>query len=286
MARFASTQNLLAGGALIVLACATAALAASSNASPPDFSSNGTAWITPNGGELIAVPGSPSPLRQDPAHPFVGNGQGKQPTYRIADLSNPNLKQWAKDVMKKDNDEVLAGKIPFSARASCTAYGVPNFNLSGGGNIYFLQTPKQVVMIFDAGQQVRHIYLNVPHSAHPKPSWYGESVGHYEGETLVVDTIGMNNKTFIYYYRTPHTEKLHVTERWKMIDNGSRLEAAMTIEDPDTFNQPWQAISRLRRVAPADIAVLVPGTLTELVCAENNQVLFDYGIPVAGKPDF
>ena len=61
---------------------------------------------------------------------------------------------------------------------------------------------------------------------------------------------------------------------------------AMTIDDPGTFNQPWQAISRLRRVAPQDIAVLVPGTLTELVCAENNQVLFDYGIPVADKPDF
>src|SRR5204863_4527079 len=135
---FASTQNLLAGGALIVLACATAALAAlaapaapaaSSTGSQPDFSSNGTAWITPTGGELIAVPGSPPPLRQDPAHPFVGNGQGKQPTYRIADLSNPNLKQWAKDVMKKDNDEVLAGKIAFTARQSCMPAGVPGYML-------------------------------------------------------------------------------------------------------------------------------------------------------------
>jgi hypothetical protein len=235
------------------------------------------------------VPGSPSPITADPAHPHVQNGainQGKQPTFRIGDLSNPNLKQWAKDIMKKDNDEVLAGKIPFSARASCTAYGVPNYNLSGGGNIYFLQTPKEVVMIFDADAQVRRIYLNVSHSANPKPSWYGESVGHYEGDTLVVDTIGLNNKTFIDNYRTPHTEKLHVTERWKAIDNGNRLEVAMTIDDPGTFNQPWQAISRLRRVAPQDIGVLAPGTLTELVCAENNQVLFDYGIPVADKPDF
>ena len=283
MAKFGTGLSL---PAILVLSGISFHAAAQSTASVPDFSSNGVAWAGGVGRDFAAVPGSPSPLRQDPAHPFVPNGTGKQPTYRIADLSNTNLKPWVKDVMKKDNDEVLAGKIPFSARASCTAYGVPNYNLSGGGNIYFLQTPKQVVMIFDADAQVRRIYLNVPHSANPKPSWYGESVGHYEGDTLVVDTIGLNNKTFIDNYRTPHTEKLHVTERWKAIDNGNRLEVAMTIDDPGTFNQPWQAISRLRRVAPQDIAVLVPGTLTELVCAENNQVLFDYGIPVADKPDF
>ena len=290
MSRFASSRVLLTGGACAVLVLALTVPVAAQPASPPDFSSSGLGWTEgPAQADYIAVPGSPSPITADPAHPHVENGainRGRQPTFRIGDLSNPNLKQWAKDIMKKDNDEVLAGKIPFSARASCTAYGVPNYNLSGGGNIYFLQTPHEVVMIFDADQQVRRIYLNVPHSSHPKPSWYGESVGHYEGDTLVVDTIGMNNKTFIDNYRTPHTEKLHVTERWKMIDNGSRLEVAMTIEDPDTFNQPWQAISRLRRVAPTDIAVLAPGTLKELVCAENNQVLFDYHIPVADKPDF
>jgi len=256
----------------------------------PDFSSSGMGWtVGPAQADYIPVPGSPSPITADPAHPHVLNfaiNEGRQPTFRIGDLSNPNLKQWAKDIMKKDNDEVLAGKIPFSARASCTAYGTPNFNLSGGGSIYFLQTPKEVVMIFDADAQVRHIYLNVPHSAKPKPSWYGESVGHYQGDTLVVDTVGLNDKTFIDNYRTPHTEKLHVTERWRLIEDGDKLEVAMTIDDPDTFNRPWQAISRFRRVGPRDNAVLAPGTLTEQVCAENNQVIIDYHIPVAGKPDF
>ncbi len=276
MARFASTQNLLAGGALIVLACATPALAAPPNGSPPDFSSNGTAWITPNGGELIAAPGSPPPLRQDPAHPFVGNGQGKQPTYRIADLSNPNLKQWAKDAMKKDNDEVLAGKIAFTARQSCMPAGVPGYMLFGGP-FYFIQSAKEVLILFEGDQQVRRISLDVPHSAKPKPSWYGESVGHYEGDTLVVDTIGLNNKTFVDNYRTPHTEKLHVTERWRMIDDGKNMEVAITIDDPDTYNQPWQAIRRFRRMQ---------GTMGEEVCAENNQHLFDYNIPEAKTPDF
>ncbi len=281
MSRFASRRVLLACGACAVLASVLAVQGLAQPASVPDFSPGGIGWtVGPAQADYIAVPGSPSPITADPAHPHVLNnaiGQGRQPTFRIGDLSNPNLKPWAKEIMKKDNDEVLAGKIPFSARASCTAFGVPNYNLSGNGGIYFLQTPKQVVMIFDADQQVRHIYLNVPHLAELKPSWYGESVGHYEGDTLVVDTIGLNTRTFVDNYRTPHSEKLHVTERWKTIENGNRLEVAMTIDDPDTFNQPWQAIMRYRRV---------PDTLAEQVCAENNQVAIDFHIPVADKSDF
>jgi hypothetical protein len=267
---------LLASGVLTVLAGAAFTAAAQPAASIPDFSSNQAAWQTPNGTGFIEVPGSAAPLRQDPAHPFVGNGQGKQPTYRIADLSHPNLKQWVKDAMKKDNDEVLAGKIAFTARQSCMPAGVPNYMLFGGP-FYFVQSPKEVLILFEGDAQVRRIYLDVPHSAKPKPSWYGESVGHYEGDTLVVDTIGLNNKTVVDNYRTPHTDKLHVTERWKMVNDGKTLEVAMTIEDPDTYNQPWQAIRRYGRVK---------GTMAEEICAENNQHLFDYGIPQANKPDF
>ena len=117
MSGFASRHLLLTGCALAVLTLSAAAQPA---ASPPDFSTTG--WLNENtfhGGELLPVPGSPPLFHQDPAHPFVPNNAGRQPTYRIADLSNPNVKQWAKDVMKKDNDEVLAGKIAFTARSSC-----------------------------------------------------------------------------------------------------------------------------------------------------------------------
>ena len=273
-----SRKLLLAAAALAALALSSPVgqVSAQQKASPPDFSSNQVRWVTANGGEFVAVPGSPAPLRQDPAHPFVGNGQGKQPTYRIADLSDPNLKQWVKDAMKKDNDEVLAGKIAFTARQSCRPAGVPNYMLFGGP-FYFVQTPKEVLILFEGDQQVRRVYLDVPHSANPKPSWYGESVGHYEGDALVIDTIGLNAKTVVDNYRTPHTEKLHVTERWRMVDEGKNIEVAMTIEDPDTYNQPWQAVRRFRRDQ---------GTLTEEACAENNQHLFDYGIPEAKTPDF
>jgi hypothetical protein len=134
-------------------------------------------------------------------------------------------------------------------------------------------------MILSSKQEIRHIYLTGAHSPNVKPSWYGESIGHYEGDTLVVDTIGLNDKTFLDNYRTPHTDKLHVTERWRLIEDGKKLEILMTIDDPDTFNQPWQALRRYDRVNR---------TLSEDICSENNFNPFgiDYGTPVAEKQDF
>jgi hypothetical protein len=124
--------------------------------------------------------------------------------------------------MKKDNDEVLAGKIAYSPAQSCKPQGIPDYLLSPGPFI-FLQTPTKVIIVEESSQQWQHIYLNVSLSENPKPSWFGESVGHYEGDTLVVDTIGLNSKTFVDTDRTPHTEKLHVEERWHLIDGGDML---------------------------------------------------------------
>ena len=105
-------------------------------------------------------------------------------------------------------------------------------------------------MIYSGDEQVRHVYLDVPHSANPKPSWYGESVGHYEGDTLVIDTIGLNDKTFIDNFRTPHTEKLHVVERFRLVDGGKVMQVNITFDDPDAFYQSWSGIQRYRRVHP------------------------------------
>jgi hypothetical protein len=282
MRTFALRERLLVGGVLtaVVSAAPTASVMAQQKAAPPDFSSNQVGWVGVGGGGpgFVAVPGHLPPVANDPTHPFVPNGTRAQPTYRIADLSNPNLKPWVKERMKKDNDEVLAGKIAFTARSSCRPAGVPGFMAYGGANpVFFLQTPKEVWMIFSGNQEVRRIYLDVPHSENPKPSWYGESVGHYEGDTLIVDTVGMNDKTVVDPYRTPHTEKLHVEERWKMIEGGTAMEASFTVDDPDTFYEPWSGMRRYRRVKQE---------MLEEVCAENNTHLFDYHIPVADRPDF
>jgi hypothetical protein len=282
MPDFNSRMSLLAIGVLTagIWTGSDARLAAEQGAPIPDFSSNDAAWVF-GLGDYIAIPGEPSPTRNDPGHRYVSNNEfrasGAQPTYRIADLSNPNIKPWAKEVMKRENDKALSGRMPYSARASCMPSGVPAFMMAAVEPIHFMQTPKQVTMIFSGDAQIRRIYLDVPHSTNLKPSWYGESVGHYEGDTLVVDTIGLNDKTFIDNYRTPHTAKLHVVERYKLIDDGKTLQVTFRVEDPDTFNQPWSAIGKLRRVQ-------MP--MHEEACAENNQNLFDYHIPVASKSDF
>jgi len=282
MSSFTRSAGLFAGIVLAALvgAASTAPAVAQQKAALPDFSSDQVGWLGVNGGGpgFEPVPGRVPPVSSDPAHPFVANGSGRQPTYRIADLTNPNLKPWVKEHMKKDNEEVLAGKIAFTARSSCVPAGVPGFMAFGGLNpVYFLQTPKQVWMIYSGDAQVRRIYLDVPHSANPKPSWYGESVGHYEGDTLVIDTVGLSAKTVVDPYRTPHTEKLHVVERWKMAEDRQAMDVTFTVEDPDTFNEPWSGTRRYRRVRQP---------LLEEVCAENNQHLFDYHIPVAEKADF
>ena len=279
MTKFASIDMLLLGGALSLLVSTSSAQIGGQ--SRPNFASNG--WLnqgTFGGGALLPAPGTPSEFlfHQDPAHPFVPNNTGRQPTYRVADLdANPNVKQWAKDIMKKDNDEVIAGKMAKTARQSCEPAGMPGYDMYGFQPVYFLQQPNKVTMIFTGDQQVRHVYLDVPHSEDVKPSWYGESVGHYEGDTLVIDTVGLNTRSFVDNYRTPHTEKLHVVERWRIIEADSILEVRFTVDDPDTYNQPWSAIQRFRRV---------PTPMDEEVCAEGNFLLFDYGVPQANRFDF
>ena len=269
----------LAAGIVAVLA--TAANAQTAQEQVPDFSSNLAGWVA-NEQDFVAVPGKPGPVVSDPAHPYINNllarRIGTQPTFRIADLTNPNIKPWAKEVMKHENEKVLAGGIGFTPRSSCMPAGVPAFMLFPVVEpVFFVQSPKVVLMIFAGDAQIRHIYLDVPHSANPKPSWYGESVGHYEGDTLLIDTIGFNDKSYVDNFRTPHSDKLHVAERWKLgADNN--MHVTLTVEDPGTFNEPWTATYSFHRIERP--------LFDEEVCAENNTLLFDYHIPVADKADF
>jgi hypothetical protein len=281
MSSLISGEKLLAGSVVvaIVAAASMASAVAQQKAAAPDFSSGDVGWLTFNV-DFSVVPGATSPLRSDPAHPRVSNQEavrtGKQPTYFVADLATAGiLKPWVVERMKQDNAEVLGGKFAFTPHSFCMPAGVPGFHLYGFQPLYFVQTPKEVLMIYSNDQQVRHVYLDVAHSAGPKPSWYGESVGHYEGDTLVVDTIGLNDKTFVDNFRTPHTEKLHVVERFRVIDGGKAMRVDITFDDPDAFNAPWSVTQRYDRIQHP---------MAEEVCAENNQQFFK--IPVAEKPDF
>jgi hypothetical protein len=154
--------------------------------------------------------------------------------------------------MKKDADEIDHGKIAFQARSSCVPSGVPNIFLPGNP-LYILQTPKEVVMIKQGNWEYRHVFLNVPHSANVKPSWYGESVGHYEGDTLVVDTIGQNAKTVV---DLPHAAPKTVRRgalaynRWRQAGSEHRDRRS------DTFNAPF---STYVRHTPASVTYAAKG---------------------------
>jgi hypothetical protein len=264
----------LLGGALVV--------ASAHDCSPvpdwpvPDFSADHAAWIATSN-DYIAPAQGQKPVGPDPAHPYVPNNTGRQPTYRVADLSDPNIRPWAKEEMRKSNAAVLAGQIGYTPRSSCRPAGVPAFMLFIVEPIFFIQSPREVAMIYSGDQQVRRVYLDVPHSPNPKPSWYGESVGRYENGALLVDTVGFNDRTFVDNYRTPHTDQLHVAERWQLINEGKTLQVEFSVDDPPTFVAPWSGIQRYRRVE---------AVLGEEACAENNVPLFDYHIPFAETPDF
>jgi hypothetical protein len=299
------------GGLFAVILCAGAASwpglpeaqGAGRQEAIPDFGSADYGWFEV-GDDFFAPPSGAGPIVSDPAHPYHSNASGLQSTYRIADVTNPILQPWVAEQLRKSNERVLSGKVPFNARERCWPAGVPGFEVfTLLRPIYFLQGPREVVIVNEGDNQVRHVFLNVSHSAHPKPSWYGESVGHYEnGNTLVVDTIGMNDKSYIDNYLTPHTTRLHVLERFTISDGGNvkpaggtaetvdrfkasksgkTLQVLVTVDDPGAFTTVWSAVQTYRQE--------FQGYWDETICAENDVSYFNYDvvpIPKADKPDF
>ena len=255
MAKISSSSGMrkrvVAGCASAAFACAAALLwpaAAAESTGIPNFGMDATiGWIAgvqgsdePIGDDFLPPPSGPGPVISDKDHPYIDNAfalrTGKQPTFHVADLSNPILQPWAREELRKVNQRVLAGKALFTPKERCWPIGVPGWLLYPVTPVYFLQLPKEVVLIWQEDHMARHIYLTDRHSANVKPSWFGESIGHYEnGDTLVVDTIGLNTKTFVDQFRTPHSEKLHVVERYRIVEDGKALEAIATVEDPGAF---------------------------------------------------
>jgi len=189
------TTNSVRAALIVSLHAVTVATAlaadssAKQGAAVPDFTIDSKSPWLMVGDELLPAPSGPGPVTFDKRYPYVDNAAarrtGTQPTYRVADLSNPILQPWAVEQMRKANDWVLAGKVP--ARERCYPAGVPGWVVyTLAEPIFILQTEKQVTMINQGGPEVRRIYLDVPHSPNPKPSWYGESVSDYDGNDTLV----------------------------------------------------------------------------------------------------
>jgi hypothetical protein len=287
-------KALSAGGAFAALCLSLLPISAAENNAIPNFGMDPkVGWLAgvpgstePLGDDFLPPPSGPGPVMSDPEHPYIDNQyaaqQGIQPTFHVADLTNPILRPWVREELRKVNKRVLAGEAVYTPKERCWPIGVPGWMLYPAQPVYILQTPKQVVFIWSEDHMVRHIYLNEKHPDKVEPSWFGHSVGHYEnGDTLVIDTVGLNTRTYVDQFRTPHSELLHVVERYRLIDGGKAIEAIAEVDDPGAFTTKWRGMQRYRRVEQ--------GPMNEQVCAENNEGVFESAvdpIPTADKPDF
>jgi len=223
------------------------------------------------------------------------------------DYNNPILKPQTAAAVKKFGDMSKAGIENPNPANQCWPEPGPfiykNFSLE------IFQKADHVTMIYEQDHEVRHVRMNQTHPRNVKPSWYGDSVGHYEGDTLVVDTVGIRaDRPFamLDLYGTPYTKSLHMIERFRLIDyeaakegldrdakenfrvapyvidrayRGKYLQVYYTIEDEGAFTTPWSATVTYGRGSDE---------WPETICAENFHVYYDKDekIPTAAKPDF
>jgi hypothetical protein len=225
----------------------------------------------------------------------------------VGDYTNPILKPAAAEVVKKFGELSKAGITYPSPANQCWPEPVPFIFKTFG--MEMLQEKDQVTFLYDEGPDVRRVRLNQPHSARITPSWYGDSVGHYEGDALVIDTVGTRTDrpyAMLDLYGTPYTKSLHVVERYRLISyeeaqdglqrevtenrriagdldpnyRGKFLQVTFTVEDEGVFTTPWSATITYR-----------PGRepFSEAVCAENQHEYYNNGdsnVPKADRPDF
>jgi hypothetical protein len=171
------------------------------------------------------------------------------------------------------------------------------------------QQGDKITIMYRHGNEVRRVRLNEPHAVKPTPSWYGDAVGHYEGDMLVIDTVGIKVGPFamIDMYGTPHSPALHVVERYRLVSydeakdaldrnakenarepganfdanyRGKLLQLHFTVDDPEVFTMPWTSTITYRPAV---------GAWQDLICAENVHEYHlgkDAVVPRADKPDF
>jgi hypothetical protein len=285
--------------AIVLAACFGVTVAAGQTPGTPDFSG---LWWHPS------LPG-PEPLGSGPTT-VINRSRTKAGisdySQLVGDYTNPILKPEAAEVVKRFGEISLAGRVFPSPANQCWPepgpYIYKNFALE------MFQKRDEITLIYDQDHEVRHVRLNQQHPANLKSSWYGDSIGHYEGDTLVVDTIGIRADRpypMIDLYGTPYTGALHMIERYSLIDydqakdglerdkkenmrvqglldpnyRGKYLQVSYTIEDEGVFRMPWSATVTFGRGST---------DFPETVCAENFHVYYDKDevVPEAKRPDF
>jgi hypothetical protein len=236
----------------------------------------------------------------------------------VGDYTNPILRPQAAEIVKKNGETELSGIAIPNPHNQCWPEPTP-FILGIQMGMQLIQHEDEVTLLYVSNNQVRRVRMSVPHSTHPTPTWQGESVGRYEGDTLVIDTIGqkVGPLSMIDRYGTPFSGALHVIERYRRIDGAMArdlqlkhesaylgagisspatneygrgdidsdptkpgLQVEITVDDAGVFTTPWSAVITYRHVQ---------GTWPEAVCAENTQgsgTAWVVQVPKAEKPDF
>jgi hypothetical protein len=233
----------------------------------------------------------------------------------VGDYTNPILKPQAAEIVKKQGELELKGLVAPNPSNQCLPMSPPY--ILQRQEIQVLQQKNRITIIYAEDQQTRRVRLNSAHPARVIPSWYGDSIGHSEGDTLVVDTVGIKvgPHSMVDSYGTPYSEALHLIERYRLIDyeaglaaaerserenrrlapdniaggngvaidanyRGKALQVEFKVEDPNVFTTPWSAITTYWH-ASAEWA--------ERVCAENVEGYYaglNTAVPTADIPDF
>ena len=280
------------------LAAAPVLSASAAQATVPDFSG---VWWHPS------LPGF-EPMSSGPTSVVNKSRRNGVSNYDqlVGDYSNPILQPWASDVVKK-GELSLAGVTYPSPANQCWPEPVP-FIYKNFASI-ILQKPDHITILYEQDHEFRYVRMSAQHPKNVKPSWHGDSVGHYEGDTLVVDTVGQKSGPFamVDLYGTPYTKDLHVIERYRLIDyedakdgldrdtkenqhggndninrnyRGKHLQVTFTVEDKGAFTTPWTATITYGRGS---------SNWPETVCAENTHEYYnnkDSDVPTAKRPDF
>lgn len=217
-----------------------------------------------------------STLGEDPAGILADRARRKPiagPTPRTVD-GRPDLSGvwWAPTVVEPGKPEWLPGAQKVAAerqannrKDSPQVHCLPSAVLRRGPLVQFVQTRDVIVEITDDDSPGFHqIYLNRSHPKDQDPLWYGDSVGRWEGDTLVVDRTNFLDLVWLDQDAHPHTDALHVIERYRRPDLG-RLEVEITVEDPGVLAKPW-TFTRVSDLAPGE-------EIREFICNENNSDL-------------
>ena len=224
----------------------------------------------------VVITGDPRPTPRLPdGHPDLGNGKGAWNPRVIANLSGAGrggadrmpverrieipFLPWAKQAY----DERMANLGKDDPEARCLPPGVPRV-MATPFPFQIFQQPDRVIFLFEGAAHVWRVVFTDgrPHQKDPNPSFLGDSIGHWDGDTLVVDTIGFNDTTWLDQEGHPHTEQLHTTERYTR-RNEMTLHYEVTIDDPGAYTKPWTTSFTIP---------WAPGfELMEYICQENNK---------------